>query len=103
MYEQSRHAANDWCVLWRSYEKANDWKIFQLEPVNEEEEKGARDSIRCVLNTLEARMSLIIREGEVEQLEPQTRWQWCIVCTCPPVSRGIVLITQYQSLNHSPR
>jgi hypothetical protein len=65
MYEQSRHAANDRCVLWRSYEKANDWKIFQLEPVNEEEEKGVWDSIRCVLNALEAQMSLMIWKGEV--------------------------------------
>ena len=65
MYEQPRYSANDGCVLWRSYEGANDWKIFQLEPVNDEEEKGARDSICCVLNALEARMSLMIREGEV--------------------------------------
>jgi hypothetical protein len=64
MYEQPWYAANDWCILWRSYEGANNWKIFQLGPVNEEEEKGARDSIRCVLNALEARMSLMIREGE---------------------------------------
>ncbi len=33
--------------------------------MNDEEEKGARDSICCVLNALEARMSLMIREGEV--------------------------------------
>ena len=42
MYEQPRYSANDGCVLWRSYEGANDWKIFQLEPVNDEEEKGAQ-------------------------------------------------------------
>ncbi len=66
MDEQPRYAANDQCILWWSYEGANDWKIFQLEPANnEEEEKGARDSIRCVLYALEARMSLMIREGEV--------------------------------------
>jgi hypothetical protein len=65
MYEQPQYAANDWCVLWRSYEGANDWKIFQLEPVNEEEEKGARDSICCMLNAVEARMSLMIQKGEV--------------------------------------
>ena len=34
--------------------------------MNEEKETGARDSIQCVLNALEARMSLAIREGEVE-------------------------------------
>ena len=28
MYEQPRYSANDGCVLWRSYEGANDWKIF---------------------------------------------------------------------------
>ena len=66
MYEQPRYATNNWCVLWRSYEGANDWEIFQLEPVNEEEEKGARDSIHCVLNALEVRMSLMILESEVE-------------------------------------
>ncbi len=41
MYEQPRYAANDRCVLWWSYKGANYWKIFQLEPVNEEEKKGA--------------------------------------------------------------
>jgi hypothetical protein len=65
MYEQPWYAANDWCVLCWSYKGANDWKIFQLEPVNEEEENGARDSIRCELNTFAARISLMIREGEV--------------------------------------
>ena len=57
--------ANNRCILWQSYKGANDWKIFQLEPVNEEEETGVRDSIRCVLNALEARMSLTIQEGGV--------------------------------------
>ena len=65
MYEQPRYSTNDGCVLWWSYEGANDWKIFQLEPVNDEEEKGAWDSICCILNAFEARMSLMIREGEV--------------------------------------
>ena len=64
-YEQPRYVANNRCILWQSYKGANDWKIFQLEPVHEEEETGAQDSIRCVLNALEARMSLAIREGEV--------------------------------------
>ncbi len=39
--------------------------IFQLEPVNEEQEKGAWDSICCVRNAFEAWMSLMIRDGEV--------------------------------------
>ena len=64
-YEQPRYAANNWCILWWSYKGANNWKIFQLEPVNKEGEKGAWDSICCVLNALEARMSLMIWEGEV--------------------------------------
>jgi hypothetical protein len=33
--------------------------------VNDEEKKGARDSICCVLNAFEAWMSLMIREGDV--------------------------------------
>jgi hypothetical protein len=65
MYEQPRYATNDWCILWRDYKGENDWKIFQLGPVNKEEEKGVWDSIRCMLNALEARMSLMIWKGEV--------------------------------------
>jgi hypothetical protein len=49
MYEQPQYAANNECVLWQSYEGENDWKIFPLEPVNDDDEKGARDSILCVL------------------------------------------------------
>jgi hypothetical protein len=33
--------------------------------VSDDDEKGARNSVRCVLNALEARMSLMIRKGEV--------------------------------------
>jgi hypothetical protein len=33
--------------------------------VNKEKEKGEGGSIHCVINALEARMSLMIREGEV--------------------------------------
>ncbi len=33
--------------------------------MNDDDEKGAWDSIICVLYALEARMSLMIREGEV--------------------------------------
>ena len=33
--------------------------------MNDEEEKRARNSIHCVRNTLEAQMSLMIKEGEV--------------------------------------
>jgi hypothetical protein len=52
-------------VLWGSYEGANDWKICQLQPVSDDNEKGAQNSVRCVLNALEACMLLMIREGEV--------------------------------------
>jgi len=58
-------ASHQECALWPSYEGANDWKICQLIPKMGEDEKGARHSIQCVLNALEARMSLMIREGEV--------------------------------------
>ena len=60
-----QYARNTECVLWASYEGANDWKICQLLPDTVDDEKGAQDSIQCVLNALEARMSLMIREGEV--------------------------------------
>ncbi len=65
MYEQPRYAANNECVLRRSYKGANDKKIFPLEPVNNDDEKGAWDSILCVLYAFEVRMSLMIQEGEV--------------------------------------
>ena len=60
MHEQPQYAANNECVLWASYEGANDLKICQLLPDTVDDEKGARDSIQCVLNALEARMSLMI-------------------------------------------
>ena len=52
-------------MLWPSYEGANDWKIFQLVPKKPDDEKGARESIQCVLNALETRISLMMRIGEV--------------------------------------
>jgi len=51
--------------LWPSYEGANDWKIFQLVPKKSDDEKGARESIQCVLNALEVRVSLMMHIGEV--------------------------------------
>ena len=67
MHEQPRYAANEECVLWRSYEGENDWRICELLPVMDNDEKGVQDSdsVQCVLNALEARMSLMIWEGEV--------------------------------------
>jgi hypothetical protein len=51
--------------LWPSYEGANDWKILELVPKKPEDEKGARESIQCVLNALEVRVMLMMRIGEV--------------------------------------
>jgi len=62
---QPRYTRNERCLLWPSYEGANDWKIFQLVPKKPYDEKGARESIQCVLNALEARVSLMMRIGEV--------------------------------------
>ena len=47
-----------------TYEGENDWKICQLVPANEDEEKGARESIKSVLDAIEARMAFMIREGD---------------------------------------
>ena len=52
-------------MLWPSYEGANDWKIFQLVPKKPDDEKGARESIQCVLNALEAHVLLMMCIGEV--------------------------------------
>ena len=62
---QPRYAQNERCLLWPSYEGANDWKILELVPKKPEDEKGARESIKCVLNTLEACVMLMMRIGEV--------------------------------------
>ncbi len=51
--------------VWQNYEGKNNWNIFPLEPVMDDDEKGARDSICCMLNPLEVGMSLMIHEGEV--------------------------------------
>jgi len=51
--------------LWPSYEGTNNWKIFQLVPKKPDDEKGARESIQCVLNALEARVLLMMCIGEV--------------------------------------
>jgi hypothetical protein len=51
--------------LWPSYEGANNWKILELVPKKPEDEKGAQESIKCVLNVLVARVTLMMRIGEV--------------------------------------
>lgn len=61
---QQRYSRNEECILWPSYKGANDWKVCQLVPATDDDEKGARDSIRCILNAWEARMSLMVCEGE---------------------------------------
>ena len=65
MHEQTRYAANEECVLWRSYEGVNDWRICELLPAMDDDERGAQDLIRCILNAMEVCMLLMIREGEV--------------------------------------
>ena len=62
---QPRYRQNDECTLWPSYEGDNNWKICQLVPTTVENEKGVRVSMQCVLNAMEGRMSMMIREGEV--------------------------------------
>ncbi len=62
---QPRYAVNKDCKMWPSYEGANDWKICALVPKTEVDKKLAHKSLRCVLNALEACMSLMMREGQV--------------------------------------
>jgi hypothetical protein len=45
MNKQSRYATNDQCVLCGSYKGENDWKIFQLEPENEDKECDSSDIV----------------------------------------------------------
>ncbi len=52
-------------MLWGSCKGANNWKIFQQQPALDDDEKGARESVQCVLNVLEALTLLMIRDGEV--------------------------------------
>jgi hypothetical protein len=62
---QPRYGQNKECTLWPSYEGGNDWKICRLVPKTEVDKKGARESHHSVLSAMEARMSLMIREGEL--------------------------------------
>ena len=65
IHEQPRYAANRECVLWRSYEGANNWRICELLLAMVDDEKGAQDLVQCILNAMEACMLLMIWEGEV--------------------------------------
>ncbi len=51
--------------MWPGYEGANNWKICTLVPKTEADKKVARESLRCILNTFEARMPLMIPKGRV--------------------------------------
>ncbi len=53
------------CSLWPSYKGANDWEIFQLAPRTEDDKKGARDSNLCILDAMEARISLMMHTDDV--------------------------------------
>jgi hypothetical protein len=64
-HEQTRYATNEECVLWRSYEGANDWRTCELLPATDDDERGAHDLGRCIINAMEAHMSLMTREGGV--------------------------------------
>jgi hypothetical protein len=62
---QPRYAVKKICKLWPSYEGVNDWKICTLKPKTEADKKLARESLCYILNALEARMSLMMRKGQV--------------------------------------
>ena len=62
---QPRYARNKACVLWPSYEGANDWKVRELLPKTAAEARGARECMASVLTARVTRMSLQIVEGDV--------------------------------------
>jgi hypothetical protein len=62
---QPRYAVNNDCKLWPSYKGANNWKICALVPKTEADKKMVSESLRCILNRLEACMSLMIRKGHI--------------------------------------
>jgi hypothetical protein len=62
---QPCYVVNKDCKLWPSYEGANDWKIVALMPKTEADNKVVHESLRCALNALVARMSLMMREGHI--------------------------------------
>ncbi len=51
--------------MWPSYEGTNYWKICALVLKTEADKKLACKSLHCILNALEARMSLMMRKGQV--------------------------------------
>jgi hypothetical protein len=69
MFEQPQYTQNNNCILWQSYEGANNWKICQPDPVTDDNEKGAWDSILRVLIAMDAQMLLMVWEGEIGAVE----------------------------------
>jgi hypothetical protein len=77
MHKQPRYAANRECVLWWSYEGANDWRICKLLLAMVNNEKGVQDLVRCILNAMEARICcLCCRRGRLGQMEQWTMRRW---------------------------
>jgi hypothetical protein len=62
---QLRYGQNKECALWPSYKGGNDWKICQLVPKMEADKKGMQELHHCILSTMEACMSLMVRESKV--------------------------------------
>jgi hypothetical protein len=62
---QPSYAENKECELWPSYEGANNWRISQLVARTPENKTGTRETNKCVLNAMKARIAMIIREGKI--------------------------------------
>jgi hypothetical protein len=62
---QPQYMVNKNCVLWPSYEGTNNWKVCALILKMDADKKRVQESLCCILNALEARMSLIMRKGKV--------------------------------------
>ncbi len=77
---QPRYTQNNVCKLWLSYEGQNDWRICKFGPKTKEDERDARESMKGILIAMEARIALMIREGEIGVVATKwMRWQWGIM------------------------
>jgi hypothetical protein len=63
--KQPRYAVNKECDLWESYEGANNWRISQLVAQTVEDEMGAREGNKSILNAMEVRIASMIKDGEI--------------------------------------
>jgi hypothetical protein len=63
--KQPRYDVNKECDLWASYEGANNWRISQLVAQTVEDERGAREGNKSILNAMEVRIASMIRSGEI--------------------------------------